>query len=591
LILRLKGPCLTHPSQRYAFRRGLCLVRVWLAIVLPKLSPIQHEPRMSTATLTRLRTPETVPADVVTHAHALREHLGLDLAIVDAERCETLATAGLPGGNWGAWEIMCRAVAHGQQAEILADEDSFFVFAAPLGRSESPRYVAVGYALTRPFSAELDFSGAVRSCDVTPAEIARWAQRQTAYWSPTSLLRTINLWLKNAVQTEELRKLKHDVESLSVNLAETYEEVSLFHRLTQCLRLSCRDEELAELVIYWLAGALPFESILIQLLPLRVVDETTGNSPTSKFISRGPCRLTCEQFDELTDLCARGVQSQPVVLNEPGQQIAGWSHPEIRQLILVPLVEGDRLFGWLAAINHTDNCEFGTVEASMLASVAAILGIHVSNGELYRQQEELLAGMVKALTSAIDAKDPYTCGHSDRVARVAVRLGKELDLPPEELKAIYLGGLLHDVGKIGIDQDVLHKPGKLSPSEFEHIQTHTQIGYRILNRVPKLGHVVPIVLYHHEAWDGHGYPAGLAGENIPFWARIVSVADAYDAMSSDRPYRKGMPDEKLDEVIRNGAGNQWDERVVAAYFACRDDIRRISEQPSEEIRFDAGQWS
>jgi putative nucleotidyltransferase with HDIG domain len=195
---------------------------------------------------------------------------------------------------------------------------------------------------------------------------------------------------------------------------------------------------------------------------------------------------------------------------------------------------------------------------------------------LYRQQSELLAGIVRALTSAIDAKDPYTCGHSDRVARIAVRLAEELGGDAKMLDSIYLAGLLHDIGKIGIDDSVLRKPGRLSDEEYAHIKRHVEIGHRILRDLHKLEDVLPVVLHHHESWDGDGYPNRLSFHEIPLAARIVAVADSYDAMSSDRPYRAGMPEEKIDAIFRAGAGKQWDPEVVAAFFRARDDIRAIA---------------
>ena len=228
---------------------------------------------------------------------------------------------------------------------------------------------------------------------------------------------------------------------------------------------------------------------------------------------------------------------RPFVVNRPATDMPDWPWPEVRELVVVPLAEGDRSFGWLLAFNHVSGGEFGTVEASMLSSVGAILGIHSGNTELYQQQREIFAGVVRALTSAIDAKDPYTCGHSDRVARVSVRLAEELGCDRRALDTIYLSGLLHDVGKIGIDDNVLRKPGKLTEAEYEHIKTHAEIGYKILSDIKQLDEVLPVVLHHHEQWDGKGYPHGLAGDEIPLLARIVAVADSFDAMGSDRPYR------------------------------------------------------
>ena len=143
------------------------------------------------------------------------------------------------------------------------------------------------------------------------------------------------------------------------------------------------------------------------------------------------------------------------------------------------------------------------------------------------------------------------------------------------MENIYLSGLLHDIGKIGIDDQVLRKPGRLTESEYEHIKMHAEIGYRILKDLKQLDQVLPVVRHHHEAWNGTGYPFGLQGEEIPLVARIVAVADAFDAMSSDRPYRKGMADDKLDEIFRSGAGRQWDADIVDAFFAVRDEIRQI----------------
>jgi putative nucleotidyltransferase with HDIG domain len=256
------------------------------------------------------------------------------------------------------------------------------------------------------------------------------------------------------------------------------------------------------------------------------------------------------------------------------------------------------LFGWLFAMNHTGSgdvanseFEFGTVEASLLSSVATILGIHSGNITLYQEQAEFFASVVRALTSAIDAKDPYTCGHSDRVARLSVCLARRLGCSSDDLDTIYLSGLLHDIGKIGIDDNVLRKPGALTEAEFEHIKTHPALGYKILDGIKELDKVLPVVLHHHEAWDGRGYPAGLKGEECPLLARIVAVADSIDAMSSDRPYRKGMPDEKLDQILREGAGRQWDAQVINAVFQVREEIRGIGQFDRQPLSLSVDDWN
>jgi putative nucleotidyltransferase with HDIG domain len=307
---------------------------------------------------------------------------------------------------------------------------------------------------------------------------------------------------------------------------------------------------------------------------------------SAQFLTRGDFPVGHEQFTEMATFLKVNECRQPVVVNEAGlgsTQVAGFP---LRNLVIAPLTSAGKTYGYLAAANHEHGGEFGTVEARLLGSVATILGIHCGNIVLYREQSDLFAGVVRALSSAIDAKDPYTCGHSDRVARVAVRLAEELGLPPDERRRIHLAGLLHDIGKIGIKDEVLRKPGKLTPEEYEHIKLHPALGYEILKGLKKIQHVLPAVLHHHESWDGQGYPHGLAGEAIPLIARIIAVADAFDAMGSDRPYRKGMQDAVLDKILREGAGKQWDVRIVDAFFRARDDIRTISKRERESLKID-----
>jgi HD-GYP domain-containing protein (c-di-GMP phosphodiesterase class II) len=146
-----------------------------------------------------------------------------------------------------------------------------------------------------------------------------------------------------------------------------------------------------------------------------------------------------------------------------------------------------------------------------------------------------------------------------------------------------MAGLLHDVGKIGIDDNVLRKAGHLTDVEFEHIKKHPELGYRILADLKPLADVLPAVLHHHEQWDGGGYPFGISGDAIPQIARILAVADAYDAMTSDRPYRRGMAEDKVQEIFRNGAGKFWDPEVVDAFFKSRDEIIAIARRERPQV--------
>lgn len=234
--------------------------------------------------------------------------------------------------------------------------------------------------------------------------------------------------------------------------------------------------------------------------------------------------------------------------------------------------------GWLLAANPLDGRPFAATEVEILQPVASLIATQHNNARLYADLKELLFGVIRALTAAIDAKDPYTSGHSERVARIAVRLAEELGMPANQRSDLYLMGLLHDVGKIGIDDHVLKKTGPLTPDEYRQIQAHVEIGVHILSDLKKLHHLLPGVLHHHESLDGSGYPAGLAGDQIPLEARILAVADSFDAMSSTRPYRRRMTPMQIDDILKKGAGKQWDPKIVAALFGCRMDIEAIRQK-------------
>ena len=178
-----------------------------------------------------------------------------------------------------------------------------------------------------------------------------------------------------------------------------------------------------------------------------------------------------------------------------------------------------------------------------------------------------LMEMVTSLAGAIDAKDPYTKGHSTSVSRYSEALARAINLPEADVERIKIGAMLHDIGKIGIPESVLKKPGKLTDEEWSIMKQHPTIGAeKVLAPNEALREFIPIVKHHHERLDGKGYPDNLQGENIPLEARIVSVADAYHALVSDRPYRKGMPIEKACAILQEGAGNQWDSDLVRAFI-------------------------
>jgi HD-GYP domain-containing protein (c-di-GMP phosphodiesterase class II) len=171
-----------------------------------------------------------------------------------------------------------------------------------------------------------------------------------------------------------------------------------------------------------------------------------------------------------------------------------------------------------------------------------------------------------ALSEAVENCDPYTRGHSARVARMAYEVGLRLDCDRTELMLLRLGGVLHDVGKLGVRDEVLSKPGPLTESEMQEVRAHPQIGARMVSLERSLRVALPAVLYHHERWDGAGYPSGRAGSSIPLVARILGVVDSYDAMTSDRPYRRARPAATAAEEVDRCAGTQFDPEIARAFL-------------------------
>lgn len=507
----------------------------------------------------------------------LERAYGMQFTLFDGASGDVLSVSpGQPARDWNAVMDLCLAVARRAQPEFIEDESPFLTLACPLVDCDGHEMVAAAMFLTRRLDENEDISHQAKLLGMDSGEAWNWALRQPV-WTPESLKHMSDLVSDEVRTKSRIRSLQQETDSLSTNLASTYEEISLLYRLTQNLKLSKSDEDLALVALEWMEEVVPASGLAIQLLPPPNADKATMHGVRNEpvFLTRGDCPITSQDFSALLSHLDMKSPQKPIVVNRSTTERPGWPLPQVRQMVAVAMAEGENIFGWLMAINHAENGEFGTVEASLLSSVAAILGIHSGNIELYRQQSNLLAGIVRALTSAIDAKDPYTCGHSDRVARVAVCLAEELGCDAKTVDTLYLAGQLHDIGKIGVDDNVLRKAGVLSDAEYEHIKQHVNIGQHILHDLAKLENVLPVVLHHHESWDGGGYPSKLGYEQIPLAARIVAVADAFDAMSSDRPYRKGMPDAKVDEILRTGAGHQWDPMVVEAYFRACDNIRRV----------------
>lgn len=242
----------------------------------------------------------------------------------------------------------------------------------------------------------------------------------------------------------------------------------------------------------------------------------------------------------------------------------------VRNILAVPLITKKRTIGTLYFYNkHVSKIspfpEFTSEELRLISSITHQISVAIENHRLYTDIHNIFLDYIKSIAAALDARDEYTHGHSKRVAEISIGIGKELGLSEGELEFLELSAIIHDIGKIGISESILNKPEQLTDEEFNIIQSHVVKGSKILEPMSRLSALMPGVRNHHERYDGKGYPDGLKGDEIHLVARIISIADTYDAIVSNRIYRKGMSTEVALEEIKKGAGTQFDPKLVMIF--------------------------
>ena len=237
-----------------------------------------------------------------------------------------------------------------------------------------------------------------------------------------------------------------------------------------------------------------------------------------------------------------------------------------KSFVSVPLKVQNKIIGVLNINNKESKQKFDQKDLRLLTILADQSAMTIENAELYKHMQNTYLGTIQTLARAIDAKAPYTKGHSDRVTRYAMGIAREMNLSESAIRNIEYAALIHDIGKIGIQETILAKKGELSDTEYEIVKMHPLIGESIITPVKFLNGIAPLILYHHERFDGTGYLEGLRGEAIPLGARIISVADAFDAMTSDRPYRKGLTKEEARRELEKDTGKRFDPEVIKAFL-------------------------
>ncbi|MDQ7844492.1 MAG: HD domain-containing phosphohydrolase [Armatimonadota bacterium] len=385
---------------------------------------------------------------------------------------------------------------------------------------------------------------------------------------------------------DEFQELAASLNVMTARLGRQFASLKAINEIDRAILSSWEPSRIVEAVLVYLRDLLPHDGVSISLLQgAPPVGATTylrtavdGEVRLEILLAPGDLR---DLFDHpevwipdgrevlppyLAPLAARGMRSflvAPIFLDGAAAAVISLGHP-------VPV--------------HSEE------DVRLVRQVADQVAVALSNARLVAELRQLHWGTLTALARAIDAKSPWTSGHSERVTDLATAIARTMGLSAAELEILRRGGLLHDIGKIGTPGDILDKPGKLTEEEQREVQAHVAIGARILEPIPGFEACLPIVRQHHEWFDGSGYPEGLKGEAISLHARVLAVADTYDALVSSRPYRRGLHPEQAVEVIRKGAGTQFDPRVVEAFLqvVAGDPARWSGQRAARRSARDAG---
>ena len=404
--------------------------------------------------------------------------------------------------------------------------------------------------------------------------------------APTEVNRIAALALSLCLSHRRLADVAETMDSVGQQLAESYEEISLLYSMSQKMTVVQRPSQFILEACRGLLETLPFRWVGVQFA------ENVDSLPSlaGRLLSTGAIQVDDKKLHQLgpTALSAVPIDSPLVVDTQDNPKFAHLK-PLGNPVLLFPISRGDRTIGVMIAADKEGSDQAATsADLKLLGATATHTGIFLENAALYEDMEAMFLGTLEAITASIDAKDRYTCGHSQRVAHLSQQLAIAIGLDEESVSHVHVTGLMHDVGKIGVPESVLSKPGRLSDEEFDRIKEHPEIGYGILKDIPQLKHVLPGVLHHHERWDGGGYPHGLTGNDIPLVARLIALADSFDAMSSTRTYRSARDRDWVIEEIKRSAGTQFDpelarifvnldfrefDRMVAEHRAGRPDIQ------------------
>ncbi len=369
-------------------------------------------------------------------------------------------------------------------------------------------------------------------------------------------------WMQQDVS--EIDRRYHELQTMGTQLGESYEELSLLYKLSTGMTLDRPPMQFLSEACEDLQQTVGLKWMAIQL----VEDQPALNELSGQVITAGPVgcdNLMLKRIGAMLML-RQGPGSPPLIVDDTGTLQIQHLPRLARDLLVVSLVREDKLLGILIGGDKLDGQHISSIDSKLCSSLAATLSMFLDNLMLYEDMSAMFMGTLHALTASIDAKDRYTFGHSERVALLSRQLAEAAGLDAHTTERVYLSGLVHDVGKIGVPEHVLCKPGQLTPDEFSLIKQHPEIGARILQDIRQMQDLIPGVLYHHERWDGQGYPHGLSGNDIPLFGRLICLADSFDAMSSTRTYRSSLTHKRVLEEVRRCGGSQFDPQLTQVFL-------------------------
>lgn len=365
---------------------------------------------------------------------------------------------------------------------------------------------------------------------------------------------------------DEFEELAASFNTMSSRLGRQFNVLATIAEIDRAILSTLDTGEIVDTVLTRLGHVFPCQSVGMTLF-----DQNTNNSARTFIKISDVAGEKGEKVEEVIRISSQEMEelgNKPEhLLIDAGKEIPQCLMPLARRgaksFLILPIFFQQGLSGFIV-LGYTGSPTCSEEDLTQARQLADQVTVALSNARLIEELEQLNFGTLTALARAIDAKSAWTAGHSERVTKLALKIGSSMGLTPKELGVLHRGGLLHDIGKIGTPASILDKRENLTAEERELIQKHTIMGARILEPISAYEDALPIVLQHHERYDGQGYPLGLSGEAINQGARIFAVADVYDALVSDRPYRSRVKFEGVMETIRRGAGSEFDPRVVQA---------------------------